>query len=124
MNGGVKRLPVLFPFFDAKPRKVSTSGNSRVISVPGFWAEALNPLSVRALGLRQFLVYWPLEFDPEDRRAVLRELALSALEAWATIEEDEGTKEKIARAWLILKELEDEDPAALYGFADEPDQEE
>lgn len=118
---GVKRLPVLFPFFDTKVRKVSTSGNSRVISVPKVWAEALNPVYVKTLALRQYLVFWPLEFDPEpeDRRAVLRDLALTALEAWAAIEEDDATKEGIAKAWVILKELEDGDPSALYGFVED-----
>jgi len=82
------------------------SRSSGSISVPAPYVrrmEALGDRRLCAMILGNYLIYTPLPFAMEWGRQLL-DLAMTALEALATLDNDE----KIRAAWHLLKKLEDE----------------
>jgi len=103
----ISKLPVVFPvFFEEFPRRLIRVGSSTGVTVPQVFeqqAKALGERRVRVMVLRNYLIYVPLPFALEDKYQLL-DLAMTALEALAMMDNDDRIKE----AWKKLKELEDE----------------
>jgi len=92
--------------FEDKCRTMALPGKEAgSISVPVPYTRMLQSLGERrlcALILGNYLVYTPLPFVMGRRRQLL-DIAMTALQALATLDSDE----RIREAWRLLKEVED-----------------
>lgn len=96
----VEKIPYAPPT-QVRVAEVTKCGEFYAVEVNGPWLMAFDPERVRNISVGEFLVIWPdREVSPQNRRDAVVKLAISAIEAWASLE-----KEKRPELEVIWKEL-------------------